>query len=118
MALSLVTRNTTWQLFLNLVCYTAICPIMPRFIISIRELYDRDLHARWQGIDSRFGVLSQPIASETVAVSAIAIAEVATEQGQGGEGDTEAIGLEELGDHMGQVMESGDADNMEAIRLA
>jgi hypothetical protein len=27
---------------------------MPRFIINVRELYDRDPHGRWQGIDSGF----------------------------------------------------------------
>ena len=81
---------------------------MPRFIISIRELYDRDLHGRWQGIDTGFGVLSQPIASENEVVSAIAFAAVAPGQGQGqtvegDEDDLEAIRLEVLGDGAGQV---------------
>jgi len=89
---SLIISNT-WQLFLTLLSYTAICPIIPRFVIGMRELYDRDLRPRWQGIDTGFGVLSQPIVSSNVAVSAISFAE-----GQGEEGDTEAIQLEELGD--------------------
>ena len=72
---------------------------MPRFIISVRELYDRDLRGRWQGIDTGFGVLSQPISNGNAAVSAIQFAEVAPgqEQGQVAEGETddsEAIRLE------------------------
>lgn len=108
--------SNTWQLFLTLLCYTSICPIMPRFIISMRELYDRDLRARWQGIDSGFGVLSQPIAGENAAVSAIALADVATGQEQGHEGDVEAIRLEEVGGGAHQVVE-GDTDNSGTIRL-
>ena len=72
---------------------------MPRFIISVRELYDRDLRGRWQGIDTGFGVLSQPISSGNAAVSAIHFADVAPvqEEGQVAEGevdDSEAIRLE------------------------
>lgn len=64
---------------------------MPRFIISVRELYDRDLRSRWQGIHIGFGVLSQPIAGENTAVSAIALADVAPGEDQGGEGDTNEL---------------------------
>ena len=105
------------EFFLELVCLTTICPIMPRFIISVRELYDRDLNAGRQGIDTGFGMLSQPIAGGNVVVSAIAFAEVTTGQGQGQEGGTGAIQLDELGDDTHQVMKGGDADNTEAIRL-
>ena len=83
---------------------------MPRFIVSVRELYDRNLRARWQGIDTGFGVLSQPVSSESAAVSTIEFADVAPGQGQGqgqvveGEvDDSEAIRLEMLGDGMRQV---------------
>jgi hypothetical protein len=31
------------------------------FIISVRELYDRDLRVRWQGVDTRSRFLSQPV---------------------------------------------------------
>ena len=68
---------------------------MPRFIIGIRELYDHDLYGHWQGIDTGFGVLSQP---ENEVVSAIAFAAVAPGQGRG------------------QMVE-GDEDDLEAIRL-
>ena len=91
---------------------------MPRFIISVRELYDRDTRACWQGVDTGFGVLSQPLAGENGAVSAIAFADVVTAHGQGqvAEGDAEGIRLEELGANKHQFME-GDADTLGAIRL-
>ena len=74
---------------------------MPRFIISVRELYDRDLRARLQGIDSGFGVLSGCIASQNGALSTIAFAGGAPGQDQTVEGDAEdsgAIRLEVVGD--------------------
>ena len=81
---------------------------MPRFIVSVRELYDRDLRGRWQGLDTGFGVLSQPVSSESAAVSTIEFADVAPGQEQGqlarGEVDNlEAIGMEVLGDGTRQV---------------
>jgi len=91
------------QFDLFLLCYTTLCPMVPRFIISVRELYDRDLRGRWQGIDTGFGVLSQPVFSENAAVSAIVFTDVAPgqEQGQVAEGevdDSELIQLGVLGD--------------------
>lgn len=38
-----------------------LCCSMPRFIINVRELYDRDLRGRWQGIDTGFGGASRGI---------------------------------------------------------
>jgi len=94
-----VTLSSTLQFVLVLLYYTALCPMMPRFIISVRELYDRDLRGHLQGIDTGFGVSSQPVSSGNAAVSAIRFADVAPaqEDGQaaGGEvGDSEAIRLE------------------------
>ena len=91
--------DITSQFVLNLLCYTTLCPIIPRFIISVRELYDRDLRGRWQGIDTGFGVLSQPVSSGNAVMSAIQFADVAPEQveGQVAEDevdDSEAIRLE------------------------
>ena len=80
--------------------------MMPRFIISIRELYDRDVRRRCQGIDTGFGVLSQPIASQNAAMSAIAFADSRPEQDQVVEGDaneSEEIQLETLEDSTRQV---------------
>ena len=71
---------------------------MPRFIISMRELYDHDLYGRWQGIDTGFGVLSQPVSSGNAAVSAIRFADAAPgQEGRVAEGevdDSEVIRLE------------------------
>ena len=64
--------------------------MVPRFIISIRELYDRDLRGSWEGNDVGFGVLSRPAASGTL-VSAIAFAEANPGQSQAAEGDAEDV---------------------------
>ncbi|KAF8428922.1 hypothetical protein L210DRAFT_951277 [Boletus edulis BED1] len=69
--------NEIWILFLNVVIYITLCPIIPRFIISIRELYDRDGRGRVQGIDTGFGASSQLVASQDGTVSAIAFADAA-----------------------------------------
>ena len=102
-----ITLSSILQLVLNLLVYTTLPPIMPRFIISVRELYDRDLRGRWQGVDTGFGVFSQTVCSGNVAMSAIQFADVAPgkEEGQVGEGevdDSETIQLE-MRDAMGQV---------------
>ena len=73
--------------------------MIPRFIISVRELYDRDLRGRRQEIDTGFGVFSQTISSGNAAMSAIQFADVALgkEVGQGVVGevdDSETIRLE------------------------
>ena len=101
--LQAVLKSTSTPLsFLEMVFYPAMVPMIPRFIVSIRELYDRDLVRRWQGIDSGFGVISQPVADENAVVSAIAFADVNPGRGEGQvEGDVEdpeAIRLEVLGD--------------------
>ncbi|KAH0834771.1 hypothetical protein J3R83DRAFT_10369, partial [Lanmaoa asiatica] len=91
------TISSTSMLFLNMFCVITLCPMMPRFIISVRELHQRDPRRRCQGIDSGFGVLLQPIARDNAAVSAIALADVAPGQGQmveGGADESEAIQLE------------------------
>ncbi|KAG8219134.1 hypothetical protein J3R82DRAFT_4915, partial [Butyriboletus roseoflavus] len=44
--------NNGLALFLSLLAYITMCPIMPRFIISVRELYDRDIRGRVQGMDT------------------------------------------------------------------
>jgi len=94
-----ITLSSALQLALVLVYYTTLCPIMPRFIISVRELYDRDLRGQLQGIDTGFGVLSQPVFSGNAARSAIQFADIASGQEEsrvavGEMGDSEAIRLE------------------------
>ena len=98
--------NYTWTLFLNIFVYVTLCPIMPRFIISMRELYDRDLCGRWQGIDTGFGVFSHPAASQNAAMSAIAFADVTPGQDEltdAGVDKSEPIQLEVLGDDTRRV---------------
>ena len=116
--------NSLWWYFLASFCDIILCPMMPRFIISMRELYDRDLRAHWQGIDTGFGVLSHSIASGNVVVSALAFAEVAPGQGQDrvadgdeDEDDSEAMRLEALGDGTHQVVEGDGDDESKVIRL-
>ena len=113
--------NSTLWLFLNPICDAILCSMMPRFIIGVRELYDRDLRARWQGIDTGFGVLSKH--SVNAVVSAIVFAEGAPGQGQRqgqvaeGDADDVAIRLEVLGEGTRQVVEGGGDDESEAIQL-
>jgi len=100
-----VTGNSTSQFVLVVLDYTALGPIMPRFIINVRELYDQDARGRGQGIDTGFGVSSQPVSGEDTAMSAIEFAGIAPGQGQGhrqvAEGEAvgwEVIRLDMLGD--------------------
>ena len=65
---------------------------MPRFIISVRELYDRDLRGRRQGIDAGFGVSSQYVSSGNVAVSTIRFADPGQEEDQMAEGEVDDSG--------------------------
>jgi len=76
------------MIFLVSFVYFLFATIIPRFIISVRELYDRDLRHLWQGVNTRFGVLSQSI---------MAFADVSG-QDQVVEGNSEAIRLEVVGD--------------------
>ncbi|KAI9456200.1 hypothetical protein HD554DRAFT_2036980 [Boletus coccyginus] len=95
--------------FLNALAYSLSCAIMPRFIISIRESYDRDLLSRQQGIDTGFGLFSTHIANGNAARSAIAFADV-TEQSQTLErdaGDSRAIRFDALGDYIEETNEIG-----------
>ena len=85
------TGINTWVLFLAMVAGVTMCPMMPRFIISVRELYDRDHRRGWQGVDTRFGVLSQPIANRYALVSSIAFPDIPAEQDQVVEGDVDEL---------------------------
>ena len=104
--------------YLTALSYMILFPMMPRFIISIRALYDRDLRGhRQQGIDTGFGY----VVSENAAVSAISFADVTPWQGQGqavvGDADdSEADWFDVLGDGIRQGVE-GDAGDSKAIPL-
>ena len=93
-------------LYASMVYLTSIllCSMMPRFIISVRELYDRE-PGRQQGIDTGFGVSSQ-LDGQNAAISAIAFADVTPGEDQavgGDRNDSEAIRLEVVGDGADQV---------------
>lgn len=70
--------------------------MLPRFIIGIRELYDRDCHRQCQGIDTGFGILSRFIAADNVTLSGIVFADEAAngQIGEGQTGDTDMIPLQ------------------------
>ena len=75
--------------------------MMPRFIIGVRALHDRDrVRDRcWQGIDTGFGMSSQPVFSENVAISAdLAPGQEHRQVAEGDVDDSEVIRLEMLGD--------------------
>ena len=77
-------------LFVDTFSYSLSCAIMPRFIMSIRELYDRDHQDRCEGLDAGFSIFSQPSSSENQGVPAIASN---VGMGEGREGSSEVIEL-------------------------
>jgi len=64
---------------------------MPRFIMAIRELYDRNSRDGWQGVDTGFGVFSVPVSGGNEDVSAVF--RVGLEEGQ-----SNSSGVIELGE--------------------
>ena len=112
-----IETNSTANLFLSALSKLAIASVVPRFIISTRELYDRDLRRSWEGNDTGFGVLSRPAANGTAVVSAIVFAEANPAQSQAVEGDAEdARSITGSGGDTSQVVE-GDTRPSEAIQL-
>lgn len=77
------------MIFLQSLSYLYYGPFIPHLIISVRELYDRELRARSQGIDTGFGVLSNPTSSGNAAMSAIVFAGATPLQDLGTEGVVE-----------------------------
>lgn len=68
--------NNTSILLLDAFTYIIFYPLIPRFIISIRELYDGDIRGRLEGVDTGFGVLSQSDAVPNRTVSAMVFMDV------------------------------------------
>jgi len=62
------TNNT--RLFLTVFLYILFYTLIPRLIISIRELYDHDIRGRFH-IDTGFGVVSQSNAGPDITMSAM-----------------------------------------------
>ena len=114
--------NAAWNMMFK-VSYIAVIPMIPRFIISMRELYDHNGYSQQKGIDSGFGVLSQPTASPNVVMSAIAFAGVTFRQGESqvhedGADDPEVIRPEIVGDASGaHQLGKGEAENSQAIEV-
>ena len=79
--------TTTWLVVLGLLSVVTLYPVIPRFVLSVRELYERDSRGRWQGIDTGFGVSSRTFAERDPVVSDIAFADV--RRGRDLEGDEE-----------------------------
>ena len=50
-------------------------PIMPRFVLNIRDMHGREIRDRLQGIDTAFGMSSHPIASRDTEISAVVFAD-------------------------------------------
>ncbi|KAF8439990.1 hypothetical protein L210DRAFT_2194096 [Boletus edulis BED1] len=88
--MSIINVDTLPLLFVASLSTVFLFPLMPRFIISVRELYDSEL--RVHGIDTGFGALSHPISSRNAVVSSIAFADVTPGQVVEGEAvESEAI---------------------------
>ena len=98
-------------LFLFMIGYVTIVPLMPRFIISIRELYDRDVRHGWKGVDSGFGVSSQPVDSENGVVSGIAFADVRINPGWEG-GQTAAGDEDKPEENVFEMLRNGSAQQV------
>jgi len=73
---------------------TTLYTLIPRFIIGIRELYDRDIHGRFH-IDTGFGIRSRSNAGPDTTISAIVFMD--GHQGPEVEGNTDNSGDLELG---------------------
>lgn len=92
--------SDTASIIMSTLSFVAYCPIVPRFILDLRELHDRDLRGRWQRIDTAFSARSQPISEQDVAVSAISFAEASSAEGPSIEGcvdDLEVVRLRVVG---------------------
>jgi len=111
--MSLIVREGVFYLFLNMINNLAILieladtsplpsvwymifsvfatiiefPFFPRFVLSIRELYEKDSRGRLEGIDTGFGVSSRVgnVVGQNTIVSAIAFADSGNGQKEGDE---------------------------------
>jgi len=65
---------------------TSMFPIVPRFVISMRELFDKDSRGQLEGIDSAFGISSRSgnVAGLDTSVSGIPVADGISHPGEEG----------------------------------
>jgi len=66
---AITLANFDFLIFLDSFSYAVSCTIVPRFIISIRALYDRDQRNRYQGLDTGFGMCSQTVGHQNTATA-------------------------------------------------
>ncbi|KAF8446340.1 hypothetical protein L210DRAFT_2971433 [Boletus edulis BED1] len=90
--------------FLSAFIYVAFYTLIPRFIISIRELYDHDIRGRFH-IDTGFGLRSRSNPGLDTTVSAMVF--VGGDQGPEVEGGTDNSGDLELGTVHGSGLNEG-----------
>ncbi|KAG6379719.1 hypothetical protein JVT61DRAFT_10250 [Boletus reticuloceps] len=99
-------NSNTTSLFISTFVYVFFFTLVPRFIISIRELYDRDAYGR-SHIDTGFGIRSRLNVGTNTTMSAMAFTDVNRErQDPELEGDADNSGnieLEEVRRVPGQV---------------
>ncbi|KAF8428932.1 hypothetical protein L210DRAFT_3652216 [Boletus edulis BED1] len=86
-----ITRYSSSNTFIFLQAFVSVTfyILIPRFVVSIRELYDHDIHGRLH-VDSGFGVVSRSDAGPNATVSEMAFADV--NQGPEVEGGTDKSG--------------------------
>ena len=82
--------DTSVTNLLQLTGFTTIVPLIPRFIIGVRVLYDRDTRGRLH-VDTGFGASGRAVDDENGLVSTIAFADrnPGQEQSQAAEDDAE-----------------------------
>ncbi|KAF8449462.1 hypothetical protein L210DRAFT_863951 [Boletus edulis BED1] len=91
--------NNNAILWLSTFAYVYFYALVPRFIISIRELYDRDVHGRFH-IDTGFGIHSRSNVGANTTISAM----VFTDDNLGERQDFEVEGdAENLDDDVEEV---------------
>lgn len=101
------TSTKTTSVLLLGACFSVFFyPLIPRFIISIRELYDRDLRG-CQGVDSGCGVVSRSTASLDESMSGMIFMDVSLVRHgpavEGDMGDSDAISHEMVREDMSLV---------------
>ena len=87
---------------LQLFAVVTIIPLIPRFIIRVREIFDRDARGRFR-VDTGFGTLGPSVDDESTFVSTILFVDGNSGQGESrvleeDMGDSEGIRLEVMGE--------------------
>jgi len=96
---SITTTNFDFLIFFDAFSYAVSCAIMPRFIISIRELYDQDNQNRQLGLDTGFGLNSKSVAFQAASISADTGVDSAGDMEVEGDGESREIPLHAIGDY-------------------